>query len=254
MATSFVAASRPNRASWLSIFLLVVFCLTGRLSGQAKLKLDGETQAPVDVSACATQGMLFIRVDLKDQWHLYAPGSTAGVPITVKALENSDYELSGEITVPQNDRGEISGTAVVRVPIRRKRSGNRLSVEFGYQACDARTCLLPARCSLLGEPSRGPVDVLLMVRAQGDRADRIAGMFRSEGFRCTVRTFESRPDRGFCDRFDVVIGDCEGYQQSKSIVSFARDFPKTQTPIIAVGFLGSELVEAHQIAMTSGYI
>ena len=76
-----------------------------------------------------------------------------------------------------------------------------------------------------------------MVGEEGDRADRIAGMLKSEGFECTVRTFESEPDKGFCDQFDVVIGDCEGYQKSKSIAPFARDFPKTQTPIIAVGFM-----------------
>jgi len=31
-------------------------------------------------------------------------------------------------------------------------------------------------------------------------------------------------------------------------------FPRTDTPIVAVGFYGTELIEAHTVAMTSGYI
>ena len=31
-------------------------------------------------------------------------------------------------------------------------------------------------------------------------------------------------------------------------------FPRTDTPIVAVGFFGTELIERHGVAMTSGYI
>lgn len=185
---------------------------------------------------------------------MYAPGSKAGMPVTLKSLENSDYDVTGEIVVPQNKKGEVSGAVVFRTPIKKNEGGKHLAVEFSYQVCEGRICLPPSNCEFSGEPSKGPVDVLLMVGEEGERTDRIAAMLTSEGFDCTTRTYESRPEKAYCDRFDVVIVDSELYDKSKSLGKLATKFPKTRAPMVAVGYIGCQVVKSHQIAMASGYM
>ncbi|MFT4843608.1 MAG: hypothetical protein ACI90M_004088, partial [Candidatus Azotimanducaceae bacterium] len=43
-------------------------------------------------------------------------------------------------------------------------------------------------------------------------------------------------------------------REGASIRDFVLKFPQTVAPIVAVGFWGTELIEAHKVAMTSGYI
>lgn len=246
-----------NRAS----FAFAMIFVTSSLLAQTQLEpKNAPKKSPVKLSAYATENTLFVRVDLKENWHAYAPGSKAGMPVSLKFLEASDYQIAGELVVPQNEKGEVSGTAVFRVPIKRKEkkettdAGNHLAVKFVYQVCDGRVCLPPTTCEFSGEPSKGPVNVLLMVGKKGERTDRITTMLKSQGFDCTTRTYESKPDKKFCDRFDVVVVDSESHLQSKSIRELAREFPKTQTPMVAVGCIGREVMNSHRIAMASGYM
>ncbi|MHC4940936.1 MAG: hypothetical protein ACYTHK_18500 [Planctomycetota bacterium] len=58
-----------------------------------------------------------------------------------------------------------------------------------------------------------------------------------------------------CDAADVVLADSRLFRKNASgALGRARAFPKTASPIVAVGYLGTELIEGHGIAMTSGYI
>ena len=68
-------------------------------------------------------------------------------------------------------------------------------------------------------------------------------------------TTYAKVDTRACDRHDVVLADSKLFRKNeKGSVNRARGFPATRTPIVAVGFLGTELVEGQKIAMTSGYI
>lgn len=240
------------------VLALAFLFITTSLTAQTRLEPKGTSEkGPVEISAYATEHTLFIQVDLKERWHAYAPGSKAGMPVALKSLETSDYLVSGELVVPQNEKGEVSGAAVFRAPIKKKKKageGNDLLVEFDYQVCDGRICLPPSTCKFSGKPSKGPARVLLMVREEGERTDRIIAMLNSEGFDCTTRTYESQPDKDFCDRFDVVIIDSENYGKSKALYKLANEFPKTQAPMVAVGYVGCRVISSHQIAMASGYM
>jgi hypothetical protein len=44
------------------------------------------------------------------------------------------------------------------------------------------------------------------------------------------------------------------FGQGAKVRAQVLQFPRTHTPIVAVGFYGTELIEAHGVAMTSGYI
>jgi hypothetical protein len=62
-------------------------------------------------------------------------------------------------------------------------------------------------------------------------------------------------DTRACDAHDVVLADSKLFRENeKGSFGRARGFPQTASPIVAVGFLGTELIEGHRIAMTSGYI
>jgi hypothetical protein len=57
-----------------------------------------------------------------------------------------------------------------------------------------------------------------------------------------------------CDSRDLVICDSDVFQKHGVSVAVAREFPQTKAPMIAVGFLGTQIAAAHGLAMTSGYI
>ncbi len=53
---------------------------------------------------------------------------------------------------------------------------------------------------------------------------------------------------------DVVVADSDVFQKHGVGMDVVERFPRTATPIVAVGFIGTQLCEAHGVAMTSGYI
>jgi hypothetical protein len=57
-----------------------------------------------------------------------------------------------------------------------------------------------------------------------------------------------------CDAADIVLADSDVFQKHGVKIDVVRKFPRTSSPVVAVGFLGTELIEAHGLALTSGYI
>ncbi|MGK0157603.1 MAG: hypothetical protein ACI9SE_004584, partial [Neolewinella sp.] len=73
------------------------------------------------------------------------------------------------------------------------------------------------------------------------------------GIICAITTYE-RVTMEICDNYDVVLADSKLFREGARIRDFVLKFPQTVAPIVAVGFWGTELIEAHKVAMTSGYI
>ena len=57
-----------------------------------------------------------------------------------------------------------------------------------------------------------------------------------------------------CDAHDVVLADPPYFEQCGSATKAASVFPRTASPVVAVGLLGARLLEAHEIAMAYDYI
>jgi len=115
--------------------------------------------------------------------------------------------------------------------------------------------ILLALCALcLAAFAADPLDVLVVVDQPDARSERIAALLKQDGMAPKVTTYEKVTKRA-CDAVDVVLADSKLFRKNVAgSVGRARAFPKTESPIVAVGFLGTELIEGHGIAMTSGYI
>lgn len=235
--------------AWIVLIICGNECVGQQLA--CKDAMNGRVQA----KAAATIDQIFITVTIESEWHIYAPGSKAGVPLTVKMNEGSDFSLAGDIHVEQNEKGEVGGVATIRIPIERSGEGNKLDFDFDYQACDALECEEPVRLNFVGDVSnQGPRKVLLVVDANDERAQRISKLISDAGIDCETHLYKDELSREFCDSFDVVITDCPGFRNSRDGLAAVEKFPRTDTPIIAVGFLGTRLIENHKLALTSGYI
>ncbi len=207
--------------------------------------------APLRVAARASEVQLVVEVALEPGWHLYARDVGGGRPVAVELLGDQPFIAAGPLDAPGDARGEIKGQARLVLPLRRVGSGREIEATFSLQVCDALECLTPLNLTLEGEVA--PPRVLLVVAEEGERAERIAGWLRARGFAVTVTRY-AEVRREQCDHHDVVVADSDYFGRPGVRSEFAREFPRTSTPIVAVGFLGTELVEAHGLAMTSGYI
>jgi DNA-binding response OmpR family regulator len=96
--------------------------------------------------------------------------------------------------------------------------------------------------------------VLLVVDKEDARSKRLAELLKRSGMAPKVTTY-AKVTANTCDAHDVVLADSKLFRKNeKGSIGRARGFPKTKSPIVAVGFLGTELIEGQKIAMTSGYI
>ena len=141
----------------------------------------------------------------------------------------------------------------MRLPITHAGEGQSLSARLDLIVCDAMTCLPPMELEIRGEVK--PLRVLLVVDERDERSARIADFVEQRGFEL-AQTSYAEVTAKLCDEYDVVLADSPlfgGKRVGKHIRS-AREFPRTKTPIVAVGFYGTELVEGQGVAMTSGYI
>jgi len=115
--------------------------------------------------------------------------------------------------------------------------------------CDALQCLPPIELRLVGEVEL--LSIFVVVDQVDKRAERIKAFLESEGFRPELTTYAAATLEA-CDAHDVVVADSKPFGQGERVGVSA--FPRTTSPIIAVGFLGTQLIEAHGLAMSSGYI
>ena len=218
-------------------------------------KLPGE--APLSITATATTARLTVELTIAPDWHLYARDTGGGQPVTLTVDELSSFRAAGALQVPHSDDGRITGQARLVLPLRRHASGKTLTVTMEFMACDPLMCLPPMECVLSGELDEAgehdQLDVLLVVRRLDERSERIAAFLRGHGHACTATTYAD-VQAAMCDRHDVVLADSELFEAARAATKTVWEFPRTTSPVVAVGFLGTELIEKHGLAMTSGYI
>ena len=99
-----------------------------------------------------------------------------------------------------------------------------------------------------------PLSVLVVVDQKDARSERITEFLKQGGMAPVVTTYEKVTMRA-CDAADVVLADSKVFRENTpGSIQRVRNFPRTSSPIVAVGYLGTELIEGQGIAMTSGYI
>lgn len=214
-------------------------------------------EAPLRIQAKATAEQLVVDLSIDRGWHLYSRDTGGGQPVSLRINENSSFRAAGPLQTPADADGKITGTARLSLPLRRHSDGGKLEVAMQFMACDPVMCLPPMECLLSGSAIASSADssisILLVVREQGDRSERIASFLGDHGHSCTTTTYDD-VTAALCDQHEVVLADSELFGTARAVTRTVWNFPRTASPIVAVGFLGTELVEKHGLAMTSGYI
>jgi hypothetical protein len=234
--------------------VLLALCLVAATArAQHAVEIDDlPDDAPLALWSSATADALTLEVRLKPEWHLYAADVGGGQPVSVTVERGSDFVAAGPLVVPEAKDGKLHGKFRLVLPLKRKGRGDALRARFDFMACDPLSCLPPMSVRLTGELR--PLKVLVVVDAEDARSKRIVDFLRDGGMAPTVTTY-AKVDTRACDAHDVVLADSKLFRKNvKGSVGRARGFPQTASPIVAVGFLGTELIEGHKIAMTSGYI
>ena len=247
------------RLALLTVVALALALLTPALPAQTKLAVTGlDADAPLTITASATASELVVELDLQSGWHVYGRDVGGGQPVGLTLTDGGVFGVRGPLQLPSTADGKISGRARLVLPItpvtnESSRNSKRvLDATFSFQVCDALQCLLPMEVGLQGEV--GPLAVLVVVDGASPRAERIARWFAARGFVATLSTY-AEVTLAQCDGADVVVADSNTFREvAKGARQQVLKFPRTTSPIIAVGFLGTELVEAHGVAMTSGYV
>ncbi len=212
--------------------------------------------APIAVTASHDGAFLDVQVVLQPSWHVYTRDTGGGQPVAVK-VAGGDFSAAGDLVMPPDQHGEVTGKATFRLPLRRIHDGVQLQAQMDFMVCDPLECLPPITLQMVtgavGTGVAAPIKVLLVAVDKEERTQRIEKFLQERGFDVAVTTYADvrAPE---CDRFDVVLADSPTFRKVKGQTGNARKFPITKTPIVAVGFLGTELIEGQQVAMTSGYI
>jgi hypothetical protein len=250
-----------NGSRWRGVLLLpaVLLVASTHLPAQvapaaAPIAVTGlPAEAPLAVTAAATPTALTIRVQLEPGWHLYGRDTGGGKPVAVECLPDSAFAAAGPLRVPMDDRGQVTGKQELVLPLRAAAPGD-LRARMSFMVCDALQCLPPIELALAGTPAAaatGPLAVLLVAVANDARAERIAAFLKGRGCQPTVATW-NEVTAAQCDAADVVLADSTLFDNTKP--ADVRKFPNTSAPVVAVGFLGTELLEAQKVTMACGYI
>lgn len=221
---------------------------------QTPLAVDGVPEgAPFTASASATPRVLIVDLTFEPEWHAYARDVGGGQPVAVEVSDDSAFAADGALVTPEAPDGKLEGEVRLRLPLEALEDGVALSIDatLALQVCDALECLAPMELRITGEVE--VLSVLLVSPMKEERADRLAVWLKSRGFEVVPTTYATATPE-LCEAADVVLADSGLFRSNGDALGHARQFPRTETPIVAVGFLGTELVEAHDVAMTSGYI
>jgi hypothetical protein len=207
--------------------------------------------APLTIRAHATRELLTVDLVLQPEWHVYANDVGGGQPVTVRLPPDSAFAANGALRLPPDIDGKLTGKVRLELPIVGKGEGAGLKAVLEFAVCDPLLCLPPMEVTIAGEV-RG-LGVLLVVDEPDARSARIAAFLRARGFTVDVTTYADVTAEQ-CNRHDVVLADSKLFGKGLKVRQRVREFPRTTSPIVAVGFYGTELIEAHGLAMTSGYI
>ena len=246
------ADCRAGRIGPIMRMLVALFVFSLGLPAQRPLGVSGlEEDAPLTVSASADATRLLVDLRIEAGWHVYARDVGGGDPVRISVIKGSGFEANGELQMPGGVDGKLTGSVRLVQPLVRQTKGRPLRATLSFTICDPLQCLPPMDVSL-----RGPIEplrILLVVGVRDEHAARIEAFLRKRGFAPSVTTY-AEVDLKSCDAHDVVLADSKLFRENRGALKHALEFPKTKSPIVAVGFLGTELIEAQGLAMTSGYI
>ena len=232
---------------------LALCLLWATAAAQQPLEVAGmPAEAPLTLFASASPEALTLDVKMRPGWHLYAVDVGGGRPVSVTMERRSDFVARGALVVPAGEEGKLLGAFRLVLPLKKKGRGNAIACRFDFMACDPLRCQPPMSVKITGELNR--LQVLLVVDREDARSKRISDFLRGSGMSPKITTYAKVTTRA-CNAHDVVLADSKLFRKNEAgSVGRARGFPKTEAPIVAVGFLGTELIEGQGIDMTSGYI
>lgn len=207
-------------------------------------------EAPLTVTASHDGAQLAIVVDLQPSWHLYGRETGGGEAVTV-TITGGAFAAAGALAAPMDAEGRILGRATLQLPLQRTGDGLQLTARMRFLVCDPLECQPPIELELATPAA--PIRVLLVAVDRDERTQRIAAFLHQRGFVVTTTTYAD-VTTAQCDAVDVVLADSPTFRNVKGQTANARKFPATEAPVVAVGFLGTELVKSQKVAMTSGYI
>jgi hypothetical protein len=216
----------------------------------APIAVDGlPADAPLAITAARDGETLRVKVTLQPEWHLYGRDTGGGQPVAI-TIDRGAFTAAGPLVVPMGEDGQIRGVAELALPLRRTGAGDELHATMKFIVCDPLHCLPPMTLAL---HSADPLRVLLVAIDAGERTQRIAAFLQTRGFVTTTATWgEVTAEQ--CAAHDVVLADSPTFDQCKGVGTKVGKFPRTDTPIVAVGFLGTRLLEENKVAMACGYI
>lgn len=232
--------------------VLLLLLAGASLAAQMPLSATGYEVREVAVSATATPQMLSVTLTIEDGWHAYSRDVGGGNPVKIELAKDCDFVAAGELRLPEAHDGKVAGTATWQLPIQGRGAGDDLRAVVWFQICDELECHAPKRVQLAGNPQ--PASVLVVVDEIDDRSRRLDAFLAKNGFDVAVAIYDGGLTSAFLDQHDLVLADSKLFGKGKRVRKQVLAFPKTTTPIVAVGFYGTELIEAHGVAMTSGYI
>ncbi|MCA8965735.1 MAG: hypothetical protein KDC48_12700 [Planctomycetes bacterium] len=236
-------------------FLLTLLVVTAATVAQQAVSLvvsGMPKKAPLTVTAQHDGETLEVRFDLKKSWHVYTRDTGGGQPVAVK-ITGGAFAANGKLVLPRDHDGQVEGQATFKLPLRRVAEGTSLQAQVDFMVCDPLECLPPIRLQLATAAEAAPLRVLLVAVDTEERTQRIEAFLKARGFTTGVTTY-AQVRAEDCEKWDVVLADSPTFRNVKGQTGNARKFPLTKTPIVAVGFLGTELIEGQKVAMTSGYI
>lgn len=231
-------------------FVVWMLLACASVGAQMPLLASDPEMEQVSLSAVATKDAVIVDLAIVEGWHAYARDVGGGMPLAIELAADCDFVVSGKLKIPAAHDGKVTGKARWQLPIKARGAGKNLRAVVTFQVCDELECLAPAEVELQSGP---PMSVLLVVDAIDERSQRIREMLTEHGITSSQTTYEEVKG-ALCDSHDVVLADSKLFRQGKKIRDLVLNFPQTTSPIVAVGFYGTELVEAHKVAMTSGYI
>ncbi|MFT6081916.1 MAG: hypothetical protein ACI8UD_002132 [Planctomycetota bacterium] len=217
---------------------------------QIPLRVSDPEIEQISLSAVITKDAVIVDLIIGEGWHAYSRDVGGGMPLRIQLAADCDFVATGKLKLPQAHEGKVTGKARWQLPIKLRGAGGDFRAVVTFQVCDELECLAPAEVELESAP---PMNVLLVVDAEDERSSRIRDLLNQRGIICAITTYE-RVTTEICDYYDVVLADSKLFREGASIRDFVLKFPQTVAPIVAVGFWGTELIEAHKVAMTSGYI
>ena len=218
------------------MLLLALLLFPGTVSAQHELEIGGiPPEAPFAVEAWVDASRLVVDLKLESGWHTYSRDVGGGAPISIKITQAGGARAIGKLHLPSDNEGKLHGRVRIEQWIQGK-AGDSISAKVKFMVCDPLRCLPPIELSLHGKIS--PLRVLLVTSSRDEYAKRVTTFLEERNLAVTATTYEE-VDAQTCSGHDVILAASRLFDDERESLEGVARFPKTKTPIVAVGFLGT---------------